>query len=171
MSTVCQYQHKRMSLALAPCMLMHLGQNLTHLCIAVIDSDMAAHTTVWHAQITDWEALGDGEWYARTRDMEWVAGVPRIVAEPHIRRICFYVRLPDHVDRFEVFRRWKHYWHQGQIHLVGWFYQNQLGLTWCHYPGFLHGWDLDPPQPQKGPRRFVPWWPEMTLAIKYLWSP
>ncbi len=87
---------------LATCMLMHLGQNLTHLCIAVISSDMAAHTSVWHAQIMDQEAPGNEEWYARTQDVEWVGGVPCIVVEPHIRRIRFYVRLPDHVDQFEV---------------------------------------------------------------------
>ena len=124
---------------LATCTLMHLGQNLTHLCKAVIGSDMAARTSVWRAQIMDREAPGNGEWYARIKDVEWVGGVPRIVVEPHVRRICFYVRLPDHVDRFEVFQRWKCYWHQGQIRLVGWFYQNQLGLTRCHYPGYLHG--------------------------------
>ncbi len=84
---------------------MHLGQNLTRLCIAIIGSDMAAHTSVWHTQITDQEALGNGEWYARTQDVEWVGGVPRIVAEPHIRRIHFYVQLPNHVDWFEVFQR------------------------------------------------------------------
>ncbi len=118
---------------------MHLGQNLTCLCIAIIGSDMAARTSVWRAQITDREALGNGEWYARTQDVEWVGGVTRIVVEPHIRRIRFYVRLPDHVDWFEVFQRWAGYRHQGQICLVGWFYQNQLGLTRHHYPGYLHG--------------------------------
>ncbi len=124
---------------LTTCTLMHLGQNLTCLCIAVIGSDMAAHTSVWRAQITDQEAPGNSEWYARTQDVEWVGRVPCIVVEPHIRRIRFYVRLPDHVDRFEVFRRWTGYRHQGQICLVSWFYQNQLGLTRRHYPGYLHG--------------------------------
>ena len=124
---------------LATCMLMHLGQNLTCLCIASFGCDMAARTSVWHAQIMDREAPGNSEWYVRTEDVEWVGWVPRIVAEPHVRWIRFYVRLPDHVDRFEVFWRWKRYQHQGQIRLVGWFYQNQLGLTRHHYPGYLHG--------------------------------
>ncbi len=114
---------------LATCTLMHLGQNLTYLCIAIISSDMAARTSVWHTQIMDREVTGTGEWYARTQDMEWVGGVPCIVAEPHIRRIRFYVQLSDHVDRFKVFWRWTSYRHQGQIRLVSWFYQNQLGLT------------------------------------------
>ncbi len=120
-------------------MLTHLGQNLTRLCIAVIGSNMAARTSMWRTQIMDRKAPGTGYWYATTKDMEWVGGVPRIVVEPHVRRIHFYVQLPDHVDWFEVFRRWKHYQHQGQIRLVGWFYQNQLGLTRRHYPGYLHG--------------------------------
>ena len=128
-----------MLLTLATCTLMHLGQNLTCLCIAIIGSDMAARTSVWHAQIMDREAPGNGEWYVRTQDVEWVGGVPRIVAEPHIRRICFYVQLPNHVDQFEVFWRWTGYRYQGQICLVSWFYQNQLGLTQRHYPGYLHG--------------------------------
>ena len=129
MSRVRCFQYERMSLMLATCMLMHLGQNLTRLCIAIISSNMAACTSVWRMQIMDQEAMGTGEWYVRTQDVEWVGGVPRIVAEPHIRRIHFYVQLPNHVDRFEVFRRWTGYQHQCQICLVGWFYQNQLGLT------------------------------------------
>ena len=70
---------------LATCTLTQLSQNLTCLCIAIIGSDMAGCTSVWHAQITDREAPGTSYWYATTEDVEWVGGVPRIVAEPHVR--------------------------------------------------------------------------------------
>ncbi len=96
-STLCQWKHQRFFLTLMPGMLMHLGQNLTQLFIAIISSDMAACTSMWHAQITDRKAPGDRYWYVRTQDVEWVNGVPHIVAEPHVQRICFYVQLPNHV--------------------------------------------------------------------------